>query len=377
MKKLFNSKMKNKYFIDKVEFNYQIFISLKDNQSTKKELKSAYYYKQNKIKVITNSKNRYVLRFSSKHNGNRAARYFYKKELNLKFSGSIGHENDNYIPCKYRKVLKERGISIKDIQEKSIELIIKDANDYVKTIIIYLNKVLPEYSITTSPIRSLKSCEINWDIITNNGHYLVNSKSLKKALNQSTESLNSGDFIDKKGNTTLASLSCYKGKDSRRLKGYYKDKSQIQIYTKERSKNLILNRIETKFNGYKQLIKTLDGTTLKESNDFKKAIKVLANEAFRRHQDSMKITVKITKKIKGKIVKELCRQHFKENFDEAYMLLTSGKCCISTGKESTTLNKIKSKARQLARDNIFLKKDKHRVATYIIDFRYLQKNTDK
>lgn len=368
-KKIIRKRDINKFMVDRIAFNIQILVV--DSEGI---LKDGFKFNRGKF-FLSNCKKRedsLWIRFQYEDNGNRRLRYYLKNKYNLIRTGSRAHHKDNFIPYNYRKKIKTVGLSLKKARKKALKIVNKNLQIYIRDVKRELiERGIPKNNIE-KPLRSIKAVEINIDIETANGYFLVNSKSLKNALNTTVKEFSQGDYVDDKGNMALVSLKDNNGMEGRSITGHYNDGSKIKVYGKEASTSVVLNRIEVSYQGYKQLKKVINSTQIRSPAELVTSVNNIGKYVTQRLYCSLN-SVRIRTPTQNKIIKTLCREHFKENYEIVYHLLTTGPRCVSTSTKTTNVlpNKVKSKIRALASEKIFLKKID--TALYSIDLRYIQK----
>lgn len=362
-----------KYLADRLVINYMALIDNKyvkhiDKKTFRRELKTNIFLKQEGSKTL--------IIVPVTHNFSKSLRDWYNENYNFIKPRSTFTNKTNYLPIFMRQQLYDRNITFSDIRLKGCQLIFKQILENEETI---KKLIWPKGYSKFARLHfthSVKQIEICFDISSPAPVEFSKDIRLRNSFAASLDKTSHGEFINRFGTTRPVNdnrrlVTCEdtidKGKQI--IKGMFPDRSTLKVYTKEISQGFVLNRFERTFDDRKRFYKI---TTCRFSNinEFQSILEKLAQETFKSLIPITNIPIRFTDKKLNKIIMERCKLYFGIHAESAFKDLTQGSCFIGTGLDGKSIIPVQNKARELARQKIFLKRSRRGI--YVINRRRLK-----
>jgi len=199
---------------------------------------------------------------------------------------------------------------------------------------------------------SIRSIEVNLDIITPPNEHLNRNEHVKASLNNIVDEVSCGHYISDEGECSLLMNSVEyeksdKGKD--KLVGYLLDGSKLKIYLKGTYRTASVNRVELTF--YKDQIKLHAGSTVfRTKQELMGIITTLGHVAFDGVYPALSKPSNYCDANKLEIAKQLIKTHYNHLWEEACEALLSGTCSIHTGYKGKSPSRLAQKTLSIYRD---------------------------
>lgn len=363
------------YFADKILVNHWALTKIKRSKFKGKSI----YYPPRRIWINFHShgtsKKGTRISFTSGHNLNRIARFWGMQHYNFVRTGSDFTHSDNFIPYNLRKAFKENHFTTTNLRSRVVDLLIKELNVVDTEVRNFLYK---KFNVSNLPIcfnRSICKAEIIYDIESLSPVEFAKDQNIIQAMQQETCSNRSRQYINNDDYSFSSNSALFHKIETGQEGGIdilfaeLSDRSRIKIYKKEQAKNIILNRNERTFssNHIKKYTGRRRFNNKQELDDMLYSLAKVTFEAFR---PILNIPMKFNDELTLKIIKNFCIAYFGKHGLSAFEDLTTGDCCIRTGKDGKSLNAVKYKARDISKKNNLLKMKRRGV--YVINWKKIK-----
>jgi hypothetical protein len=383
-KKFINSRSKNKILIDKIEVNHKVFVHLGDDFIPPPyKTKSKFVCGHILCNLIYEEKG-LRLRFNTTHNINLLLRDYYLKKFKLVRLGTLQNHGLNFIPHNLRIKLQEHNISHSKLLKRGISLLYKEINNHHQVITDDFstkhNLPNPSTGVTddklggvTPPISrdlSIRYAEVSLDIETPLSIELATRSSFTDCIAIRTSN-NSKKKFDKFGTATpFIDADLKNTTEGIQYVGTYGDGSFIKVYKKEEGITKNLNRVEKVYKDYEHF-RGITKTRFKDKSELKNIIGSLKAHTYEVFYEMFDTEEVYTKEDRLLIIKEYCNQFFPKYSDKAFKDLTTGVQCITSTNKGHSNNYVATKARELNRRGVLIRKVERTRGKYVIDEKWL------